>query len=310
MQDLVGQRRTPWRERGGMGVTVVVCCVCVCVRDGESFGSGGGFNIGIGIEHWEKGLGVLLPCSRPHGSGGTAGGRRRWKGGEESRCGRSQLLLGLVRLFSCCYGCGCAGSPVSGRFVHSGLFPSGQMVGGRTSRCCVEVVAVGSRLWVELFYSGIGSFSLGLARPFGEEGTMGSGCKRGQVRPEPEAVCSFCFYGSNSSSLTHPLSPQRRSILFQFSIVESSLLSDLDSPSPSVFFWSKSKHLVGPRNTTSKIPTDPSLPHHRLSFLSLSPGVQDILSLIAETDHECDLRPAVSVGQVGRVLSGNSGDAT
>lgn len=59
MQDLVGQRRTPWRERGGMGVTVVVCCVCVCVRDGESFGSGGGFNIGIGIEHWEKRLGSL-----------------------------------------------------------------------------------------------------------------------------------------------------------------------------------------------------------------------------------------------------------
>lgn len=184
------------------------------------------------------------------------------------------------------------------------------MVGGRTSRGCVEVVAVGSRLWVELFSSGIRSFSLDLVCPFGRKAQWVLGVKGGRCDQSRKPVCSFCFYDSNSSSLTHPLSSQRRSILFQFSIVESSLLSDLDSPSPSVFFWSKVKHLVGPRSTTSRI-----LIHlcHITDFPSFPippPGVQDILSLIAETDHECDLRPAAIVGQVERVLSGNSGDAT
>lgn len=138
--------RTPRREREGrVGCHGgFVLCVCMCVRDGVSFGSGGGFNIGIGIEHWEKGLGVFLPCPRPRGSGRTAGGGGGGRGGGESRCGRIQLLSGLVRPFSCCYGCGCVGSSVSGRFVHSGLFPSEKMVGGRTLRCCAEMVAVGS----------------------------------------------------------------------------------------------------------------------------------------------------------------------
>lgn len=136
------------------------------------------------------------------------------------------------------------------------------------------------------------------------------GAKGGRCNQSRKPVCSFCFYDSNSSSLTHPLSSQRRSILLQFSTVESSLLSDLDSPSPSVFFWSKVKHLVGPRSTTSRILIRLCHITGFPSFPIPPPGVQDILSLIAETDHECDLRPAAIVGQVERVLSGNSGDAT
>lgn len=232
------------------------------------------------------------------------------RGGVKNRDGEGAVVGFHGEAFFLC--CGCVGSPASGCFVHSGLFPSpsGQMVGGRTSRGCAEVVAVGSRLWVELFSSGIRSFSLDLVCPFGEEGTMGAGCKRGQVQPEPEAgmlllLLRFKLFLPHPSSLIS--ASLHLASVFHCRIF---LALGLGFPFAIRIFLVQSQAL-GRTSEYHVENTDPSLPHHWLSFLSHPPpGVQDILSLIAETDHECDLRPAAIVGQVERVLSGNSGDAT
>lgn len=132
---------------------------------------------------------------------------------------------------------------------------------------------------------------------------MGVGRKRGQVRPELSSRDTL-LHLRLKLFLSHLIPSQCFSLLLQFSIVKSSFLSDMASSSPSVYFWPKGDHFVGPRSRKYRSIFAIS-PTFFPSFLS--PHVQDILSLIAETDQECDLRPVASVGQVEKVLSGNSG---
>lgn len=140
-----------------------------------------------------------------------------------------ELLLGsMVRPFSCVV-VGlvrqCLAVSFTRGFFHLGKWLVGELPGaalrwwplgvGCGSNCFLP--ALGLSVWTS-------SVHLGRRAPWV------LGVKGGRCDQSRKPVCSLCFYDSNSSSLTHPLSSQRRSILFQFSIVESSLLSDLDSP--------------------------------------------------------------------------------
>ncbi|KAK0738374.1 hypothetical protein B0T18DRAFT_245611 [Schizothecium vesticola] len=163
------------------------------------------------------------------------------------------------------------------------------MVGGRTSRCCAEMVAIGI-CGSDCFLPTLGLSVWESSVHLGRRVAMGAECKRASANGAGKVgillLLRFKLFTSHPIP-SHLVLSWRLSPLFRFSIVESSLLSDLASSSPSVVFLVQRRAPSGTAEPRVEIlihlrhitdfPSNPSF---------LSPGVQDILSLIAETDQE------------------------